>query len=85
MTASSNHYVGAPIVKNSFEELRISLDEYGGRHLLNLRVFYERGGEMLPGKQGVAIRVTAIPELVERLKDAETEAKRLGLLSGVAA
>ncbi|EYD75011.1 hypothetical protein Rumeso_03435 [Rubellimicrobium mesophilum DSM 19309] len=39
--------------KNSREELRVSLDEFKGHRLLNLRVWFEGDdGQMRPGKQG---------------------------------
>jgi len=48
----------ATIKKNSREELRVTLDEFRGHHLVNVRIFYDAGdGEMKPGKQGIAMKV----------------------------
>jgi hypothetical protein len=73
-TAPSNH-------KNQSEEVRVGLSEYNGHTLVSVRVFYERDGDMLPGKQGISMRVAAIPDLIERLRLCEQEALRLGLIS----
>ncbi|MBY5987100.1 transcriptional coactivator p15/PC4 family protein [Roseovarius atlanticus] len=71
----------ATIRKNAREDLRVTLDEFRGHHLLNLRVwFYADDNEQRPGKQGVAIRPDLLPELRKALLDAEQEANRLGLL-----
>lgn len=75
-------FIGAPIYKNHYEDVRISLGSYNGHDLVSIRVFYEKDGQFLPGKQGITTRVSAIPELIERLKLAEAEALRLGLISG---
>ena len=40
--------------KNSKEEVRVSVDEFRGRKLINIRVYYkDPTGEWLPGKQGL--------------------------------
>lgn len=71
-----------PIQKNSWEQLHVDLTQYNGHNLLSLRVFYERDGEQLPGKQGLSVRASAIPDLIGRLQVAEAEAIRLGLITG---
>ena len=73
----------ASIRKNTSEELRVSLDEYAGRDLLSLRVWYTANdGTQRPGKAGVALRVDALPELREAIIKAEAEALQLGLIKG---
>lgn len=75
-------YSAPPIQKNSWEQLHVDLTQYNGHNLLSLRVFYERDGDLLPGKQGVSVRASAIPDLIDRLQVAEAEAIRLGLITG---
>lgn len=57
------------IPKNSREDLRISIDEFKGRRLLNFRVWYQPdgGGEMRPGRDGVAISVDRLDEVIAAL------------------
>jgi hypothetical protein len=54
----------ATVEKNSKEELRISIDEFHGRKLINFRIFYRSSsGDWLPGKQGMALGVDRYREL----------------------
>lgn len=44
------------IPKNRSEEVRVSLDDFRGTPLLNIRTWYlAQDGEMRPGKQGIAM------------------------------
>lgn len=71
----------ATIRKNAREDLRVTLEEFRGHHLLNLRVWFEAdNNEQRPGKQGVAIRLDLLPHLNQALREAEQEARKLGLL-----
>jgi hypothetical protein len=55
--------------KNAREELRISVDEFRGHRLLNLRVwFVADDGSMRPGKQGIAVRVELAPDLAQAIR-----------------
>lgn len=56
--------------KNQREKVRVSLTEYNGVELLDVRAFYESGGEMKPGK-GLALRRDLIPTLRKALQAAE--------------
>jgi len=56
--------------KNSREKLRVSLTEYNGVPLLDVRAFYQAGTEMKPGK-GLAIRRELITPLRKALQAAE--------------
>jgi hypothetical protein len=52
--------------KNSKEEVRVSVDEFRGRKIINLRVYYRTDtGEWLPGKQGVALAIDRYRDLVD--------------------
>ncbi|MFC0339776.1 transcriptional coactivator p15/PC4 family protein [Paracoccus niistensis] len=56
------------IRKNAREEIRITLDDFKGLQLVNLRVWFDAGnGEYRPGKQGVAFRLDLLPEVLEAL------------------
>ncbi|MEQ8898656.1 MAG: transcriptional coactivator p15/PC4 family protein [Roseovarius sp.] len=73
----------ATIRKNAREDLRVTLEEFRGHHLLNLRIWYDADdGEQRPGKQGVAIRLDLLPHLRKALSEAEQEARKSGLLAG---
>ena len=55
----------ASFPKNSFEEVRISLTEFKGKELIDLRVYYQPDGEeeMRPTKKGITISLEKFPEL----------------------
>ena len=56
--------------KNSREEVRVSLDEFKGMHLLNIRVwFMGEDGQMRPGKQGVAVRLEMAADLAQAIRE----------------
>lgn len=62
--------------KNKKEEVRVSIETFHGRKLINIRVYYkDDDGTMKPGKQGIALAVDrykdlagAILELGQHLK-----------------
>jgi hypothetical protein len=61
----------AIIRKNAREELRVSVDEFRGHQLINLRVWFEgEDGQMRPGKQGLALRLELLPDLRAALEKA---------------
>ena len=54
--------------KNAREEVRVSVDEFKGMQLLNVRVwFMGEDGQMRPGKQGVAVRLEMAGELARAI------------------
>lgn len=58
----------AEIIKNSRECIRITLDEYQGHDLVNIRVWYDAGdGEMRPTKKGLAFKTELLTEVREAL------------------
>ncbi|MBM2295114.1 transcriptional coactivator p15/PC4 family protein [Sulfitobacter pseudonitzschiae] len=58
----------ADIVKNSREIIRITRDDFKGHDMVNVRVFFDAGGgEMKPGKQGVAFRAALLPDVLNAL------------------
>ena len=63
---SSDSNLVARFEKNKREEVRISVDNFHGKQLINMRVYYKGdAGEWLPGKQGLAISVDRYRDLAE--------------------
>jgi hypothetical protein len=56
------------IPKNAREEIRVSVDDYRGIPLANIRVWYLDGDEYRPGKQGIALRRELVPQLIDGLR-----------------
>ena len=71
------------IVKNKRETLRLSFGEYHGRMLLNARVWYRaaEGEDLKPGKDGWAISLDRLSEIIAGLQQLEAEARTMGLLA----
>lgn len=59
------------IAKNAREEIRVSVDDYRGIALANIRTWYLDGDELRPGKQGLAVRLELLPELIEALREVQ--------------
>lgn len=73
----------AQFEKNSKEEVRVSIDEFHGRKLINLRVFYRtENGQWLPGKQGIALGIDRYRDLADALVKLGEELQTRGLLQG---
>lgn len=76
----------AVIAKNTREDIRIVLDEYAGRQLVDVRTWSDfttgpienRG----PTKKGVSLSVDKLPDLIAGLEAALAEARRRGLIAG---
>jgi hypothetical protein len=66
--------------KNSFEEVRISLTEFKGKELIDIRVYYQPEGEedMRPTKKGITISPEKFPELQKGLLALENVLKQKG-------
>lgn len=61
------------IKKNSRESIVISENEFNGRKLIDLRVFYKDEEELKPTKKGIAISVDKLDELVSALSGLSQE------------
>lgn len=71
----------ATIQKNKREAIHVQLDEFNGRQIFNVRVFYDaEDGSVRPGKAGIAFTVTKLPEFAEAVQRALAEAQRQGLV-----
>jgi len=80
---ADNSTVIATIPKNKTENVVVSLSEFNGHHLLDVRVFaaFVQGDEPKPTKKGISIAIGRLPALIDALRDAEAEARRRGLLT----
>jgi hypothetical protein len=63
------------------EHLRVTLEKYNGYDLINIRKWFEAdGGELRPGKQGIAVQVKYLPQLADAITKALATALERGLL-----
>ena len=75
--------VVAKFEKNSREEVWVSIDEFRGRKIINLRVHYRsETGDWLPGKQGLALSVERYRDLAEAILQLGEKLRADGLLPG---
>ena len=61
----------AAFAKNSREEIRVSIDAFQGQDLVNVRVWFIDGETMRPGKQGLALKPSLLPALIDALQLAQ--------------
>jgi|YNPNPStandDraft_1061719.scaffolds.fasta_scaffold04715_7 hypothetical protein len=73
-------------VKNATEEVRVSLTEFKGHKLIDLRIYFEPedGGDRRPTKKGITIDVGLYPELKRALLKLEKELLKEKLLEAEA-
>lgn len=56
----------AQFEKNAKEEVRVSIDDFRGRKIINMRVYYRSDtGQWMPGKQGLALAVDRYRDLAD--------------------
>ena len=73
----------AKFEKNSREEVRLNVEEYKGRKIINIRVYYRSPtGEWLHGKQGLALSVDRYRDLAEAVLKVGEKLAADGLLPG---
>jgi Transcriptional Coactivator p15 (PC4) len=71
----------AQFEKNSKEEVRVSIDDFRGRKLINLRVYYRsEQGNWLPGRQGLALGVDRYRDLADALVKLGEQLQTKGLI-----
>ncbi|MBU0516056.1 MAG: transcriptional coactivator p15/PC4 family protein [Proteobacteria bacterium] len=72
----------AEITKNAREKVRVELSEYRGHDLISIRVWWLDGNSdtWRPSKKGLALSIDQLPELMDALAKARTEAEKAGLL-----
>ena len=52
---------------------RISVGEYNGKKLVDIREYYEKNGDMLPGKKGISLTVDQFQLFKEHISEIEDE------------
>jgi hypothetical protein len=58
------------LTKNSREQIRISLSDFHGRQVIDIRVYYQGpNGEWLPGKKGLAFTSEKLPLFLDALQE----------------
>ena len=68
--------MSAPVVvaewpRNSREVIRVSLSEYEGRRIVDVRVWYaDRTGDMKPGRAGLTLGIAHLEKLADALAGA---------------
>jgi len=71
----------AQFEKNAKEEVRVSIDDFRGRKIINMRVYYRSdNGQWLPGKQGLALAVDRYRDLADAVLRVGEELQAQGLL-----
>ncbi len=69
-TAAERMVVGQ-ITKNKREVIKVTLEEWHGRRIVNVRVYFRaEDGEMRPSRKGLALSVDRLPDLVAVLTEA---------------
>jgi len=63
------------------ESIRLTLSQFQGRSIVDLRTWYPQDGKLKPGK-GFAAEVRHLPRLVATIAKSETKARELGLIEG---
>ena len=68
--------------KNKFQEIRVSISEYQGNDLIDIRTWTLPQGaeEMSPTGKGISINVKLYPELKEAVLALESELKEAKLI-----
>ncbi len=76
--------VVAELVKNSRETVKISLSEYHGQPLADVRIYAPVPGTdvLCPTKKGLSVRVDILPDLIAGLREAEAQARARGWIGG---
>ena len=78
------HVVVCELIKNSRETLKITLSEYHGHPLADLRIYAPVPGAdvLCPTKKGVSIRVDMLDDVIAGLMQAKAQAAAMGWTGG---
>ena len=67
--------------RNVRETLRVSLDQFNGRDVVDVRVWYwDRSGELKPGRAGLMLSTRHLKQLAFALAEAAERAEGVGLI-----
>jgi hypothetical protein len=71
----------AQFEKNKKEEVRISVETFHGRQIINIRVYYkDDDGTFKPGKQGIAVTIDRYKDLAGAILELGQHLKSKGLI-----
>uniref|UniRef100_A0A1A9VZR5 Transcriptional coactivator p15 (PC4) C-terminal domain-containing protein n=1 Tax=Glossina brevipalpis TaxID=37001 RepID=A0A1A9VZR5_9MUSC len=56
---------GAPTKWILEKQRHVTISEFRGRKLIDIREYYEKNGESLPGKKGISLSITQWKKLLE--------------------
>jgi hypothetical protein len=79
----SNEQVISEFRKNTREEIRVSLSNYQGHDLIDIRVYYHSGnidGDMFPTKKGITMSTKLIPDLKKAVDRALDECQEESII-----
>jgi len=65
--------------RNAREIIRVALDQYRGKYLINARVWYRAGNELRPTKAGLTLSLRHLPMLIEAFTKASKKIAELGI------
>jgi hypothetical protein len=70
---------------NAKDRLRVALDQYGGRHIVDIRKWFEPGdgGELRATPKGISLDISRLPALATMINDALVRARAEGLLPDI--
>ena len=73
----------ATITKNAREQINVGFNEFSGHQLCHVRVYAEHRdtGELVPTKKGITFKLELLPEIIDALKTALSEAQAAGLIT----
>lgn len=72
---STEQTIVAEIRKNKREVIRVVLEQFEGRPIVSMRVWFEAGdGALRPSKSGLSCRATLLPEIAKAILAAERQA-----------
>jgi hypothetical protein len=77
---------GFPIIvcewpRSARELIRVTLDRYGGREIVDVRTWYSDGATFKPGKSGISVAIKHLQPMAEGLAAALAKARELGLIA----
>ncbi len=70
----------AEFEKNGRERIRVTLDRYAGRDIVDVRTWYTDGNTFKPGKSGISVAIKHLQPMADGLAAAVAKARALGLI-----
>ncbi|RKF59262.1 putative RNA polymerase II transcriptional coactivator [Erysiphe neolycopersici] len=64
---------------------RVEISEYKGAHLINIREFYQKDGEFLPGKKGISLNLDQYKAFIKAVPAINAHLQKKGLDVGTSA